>query len=293
MDFCAILQERFPQIPCERDFPFAKHTTIGCGGIAAAAVCPSCVEELAALLSFLKTENISYCFLGAGANVLPADGYWEGAVVRFCRMKALFSADDSIYAGAGVTGGALLRFARERGFGGFEPFAGIPMTVGGGCAMNAGIRDGHFSDLVTRVVGVEAGRIRIFTEKECGFSEKDSVFLRGVAIAGVYFRGDRCAQEQIDRRTETFLLRRSHLPNGRSMGCTFVNPAGRSAGELIERCGLKGVSIGNARVSNGHANFILNEGASASEVSALIALVKEEVKRKTGILLREEIRRIP
>lgn len=290
MDIYAVFGERFPRVQTERDFSFAAHTTIGCGGNAAFAVSPESAEETAEILSFLKAERIPYCFLGAGANVLPKDGYWEGVVIRFQRLCSLQAEDNLIYAGAGVSGGKLLRFATEQNLGGFEPLAGIPMTVGGGAAMNAGIRGTHFSDLVVSVRGVENGTMRTFTLKECGYSDKYSIFLQDIAITSVCLRGKK--SNYVAQNIAYYLARRSALPKGRSMGCTFVNPEGMSAGEIIDRCGLKGLTVGKACVSDVHANFIINEGSSSRDVAELITVVKEEVKRQTGILLREEIRRI-
>lgn len=293
MELFTRLKERFPRLECECNFRFARHTTIGCGGIAAVAAYPSCAEETAELLAWLGRERIPYCFLGAGANVLPSDGVFDGVVVRFCRLNALGADGAEVFSGAGVTGGAFLSFAEHGGIGGFSPFSGIPMTIGGGTAMNAGVRELHFSDVVQRVLCVESGRLRILEREDCAFREKDSLFLHGIAVVGVWMRGKLSHPADIARESCYFRARRSRLPKGRSMGCTFVNPAGISAGELIERCGLKGARRGGAVVSGQHANFILNEGASGSDVAALIAFVKEQVEKQTGIALREEIRRIP
>ena len=293
MDILRLLDEGLPAISKERDFSFARHTTIGSGGVASAALYPSDIEEAAHCLSFLKSNQIPHCLLGAGANVLPRDGLYEGAVVRFSRMNVLDADADGREAGAGVTGGALLSFAKSSCITGFEPFAGIPTTVGGGVAMNAGISAAHFSDLVLSVVACDRGKIKTFSRDECLFSEKNSVFLEGIAVLGVYFKAERSTQAEIEARTTYYLERRKHLPRGRSMGCTFVNPEGRSAGALIDGCGLKGMRIGQAHVSEEHANFIINEGTCSGDIARLIDRVKEHVFNMTGILLREEIRRIP
>lgn len=293
MDAFDSLIKSLPAVKAERDFSFAKHTCIGSGGVAALALSPENIEEAAQCLTFLDDEGIPYCFLGAGANVLPRDGRFEGVVLRFHRMKKLFSGNGFVFAGAGVTGGELLSFAKKNSVTGFEPFTGIPTTVGGGVAMNAGIAARHFSDLVLSVVGFRDGQIETFTNRECLFSLKESVFLSGIAVLGVYFRAESATQEEIRKQTAYYADRRKHLPKGRSMGCTFVNPEGISAGELIDGCGLKGRSVGKAFVSERHANFIINGGASSEEIARLVEEVKNEVYIKTGIRLREEIRRIP
>ena len=129
MDDLSLLQQAFPEIETELDFPFARHTTIGSGGIAAMAISPPNAERAAECIDFLEKNQIPHCYLGAGANVLPQDGRFEGVVVRFNRMKELRLVDDLIYASAGVTGGELLAFARAHSITGFEAFTGIPMTV--------------------------------------------------------------------------------------------------------------------------------------------------------------------
>ena len=293
MDVFRLIEEGLPTVHREQNFCFAKHTTIGSGGIAALALYPQNIEETAECLSFLEDNQIPYCFLGAGANSLPSDGAFEGAVVRFSGMKKIYAGADYVYAGAGVTGGELLSFAEGRCITGFEPFVGIPTTVGGGVAMNAGIADCHFSDLVLSVIACEKGKLKVLTKEECLFSLKNSIFLQKIAVLGVYFKRTSAPQEKIRERTERYRNRRAHLPKGRSMGCTFVNPEGEFAGALIERCGLKGRRIGQAHVSEEHANFIINEGTCSKDIARLIDEVKEEVYQQSGILLREEIRRIP
>ena len=263
MEHFAELCARFPKVVWEREFSFARHTTIGCGGTASLAASPADLETAAELIAYLRRSHIPHCFLGAGANVLPADGRFEGVVVRFCRLKTLYADGETIYAGAGVTGGALLRFAEANGLGGLECFTGIPMTVGGGVTMNAGV------------------------------AEKTSIFGNGTAVIGAYLKGSASSPQEIAERRAHFRAARAHLPRGRSMGCVFVNPEGDFAGRLIAQCGLKGTRVGGAVVSCGHGNFILNEGGTSADVSALIALIREEVLRQTGILLREEIRRLP
>lgn len=292
MDISALLREKLPRLSLEENFSFAAHTTIGCGGVARLAAYPADEEETAALLAVLSREKIPHVLLGLGANVLASDGVYDGVVVRLNRLNRLSAGDGLIYAGAGATGAALVTFACEKCAGGFEQFTGIPMSVGGAAAMNAGVREGHISDVALCVRAIANGKVRLFSCRACGFSEKDSIFLQGIAVTGVYFRAEKRDPREIETKMRAFAARRRLLPKGRSMGCTFVNPAGRSAGEIIDACGLKGCTMGGARVSDVHANFIINEGGSAEDVGNLAAFVKEEVLKKTGICLREEIRRI-
>ncbi len=293
MDVFSAVHAGLPEIFSEREFSFSKHTTIGCGGTAEAALSPVSAEQLFQAISFLRREGIAYCFLGAGANVLPAEGRFQGVVIRFHRLDSLFCCGTRLYVGGGAGLCALLSLAQENELGGFEPLIGIPATAGGATAMNAGIPVRHMGDLVEKVVAVGEDGIRILNNRECDFAEKDSVFLRGIAVAGVVLRGVRSRREKISQELCFYRSKRTVLPKGKSMGCVFVNPEGLSAGRLIDECGLKGRRRGGAFVSFEHANFIINDGGTAGEIAQLISDVKEEVLKQTGIALREEIRRLP
>ncbi len=292
LDVFTRLRDAFPTLDLECGFDFSRHTTIGCGGIASVAASPT-RPEAAPLLRFLQRNGIPYCFLGAGANVLPRDADFDGVVIRFGKMNSLSLEGGNLLASAGVTGGALINFARRHRIGGFEGFTGIPMTVGGATAMNAGVSDVHISDLAEEVLCVEKGKERILSRAECAFGRKKSVFSEGIAVLGVRFRAEPSDEAAILLRLRMYREKRKSLPKGRSMGCAFVNPEGVSAGALIDRCGLKGLSVGGAHVSKEHANFILSDGATAEEIEALVALVKRKVFTETGILLEEEFRRLP
>lgn len=293
MELFTRLRQRFPRLVCLRGFSFSRHTSIGCGGEGAVEARPESAREAAELFAWLKGEGIPHFLLGAGANVLPPDGDYDGVIVRLCRLRGLDCRGEHIVAGAGVTGGALLAFAQAHGVGGFSPFSGIPMTVGGGVAMNAGVRELHFSDVVTGVLAAVGGRTVYLDRAACCFAEKSSLFQEGIAVLAVRIAGRPSAPEDIARASCYFRSRRASLPKGRSMGCVFVNPTGMSAGALIEGCGLKGTRVGGAFVSERHANFILCEGGTPADVASLISLIKERVKERTGVILREEIRRIP
>lgn len=160
MDLFERLSARFSGLYIERNFSFARHTTIGCGGTADAACYPRDYCEAKKALAYLQAESIPHFVLGAGANVLPREGRYEGVVVRFTRLNQINRAGNTLFVGAGVTGGALLKSCAAEGIGGFEPFTGIPMTVGGGIAMNAGIKELHFCDVIKSVLAFEGGRLK-------------------------------------------------------------------------------------------------------------------------------------
>ncbi len=294
MEIFAFLADEFPNLLIEKNFSFAKHTTIGCGGRAAVCVYPQNTKQLARLTDTLNRKSVRYCFLGTGANVLARDGDWNGVAIKFSHMDRIRKYGKIIIAEAGVTGGALLCYAREHSLGGFEFLTGIPTSLGGATTMNAGIPKRHLSDVVEAVTGVLQGKIVTFSKKDCLFSEKSSVFQSGIAVCEIALKGYESSPTEIRSREKIFSERRKSLPKGRSMGCIFVNPQGCSAGALIEQCKLKGKRIGGAYISPVHANFIINDGsATAEDIFALIALIKQTVFARTGIPLREEIKPIP
>ena len=294
MDVYTLIKKRFPSVHVEENFSLARHTTIGCGGFSRVAVYPKNFAEAVRIFAFFKAESIPYCVLGTGANVLPKEGMFMGAVVRLNLLSVIErTGNDSVYAQAGVTGGALLRTLRSFEIGGFEPFTGIPMSIGGAVAMNAGISCRHMSDVVEYADAAIEGDLVRLSRQECAFTLKDSLFLHSATVLGVGLKGVESDIARILSETECYRARRAHLPKGRSMGCVFVNPDGMSAGKLIDECGLKGLRVGGAYISELHANFIINDGGTSTEVARLIEIIKQKVLEKRGILLREEIQRIP
>lgn len=293
MDFHLELAGQLKDVELVENFSFRRHTTIGCGGTASLCARPKSLSAALTLLKFLEEEQIPHLFLGAGANVLCAEGHFNGVVVKFSSLCGIRYSGGEIFAGAGATGGALCRFARENGIGGFEPFTGIPMTVGGGIVMNAGVSGGHVSNVIKKVAACIRGKLTLLSNAECGFFEKQSVFQSGIAVLGAVFSAEKKDKALIERDTRLYAQKRAHLPKGRSMGCCFVNPQKDvSAGKLIESCGLKGYSSGGAYVSSAHANFILNENGDAEDVARLLDFIKCTVSARTGIELKEEIRRL-
>lgn len=293
MDYYAYFRYRFPDLAIEKNYDLSLHTSVCAGGKAEGAVFPKTISELAAVLAAIEEDKIPVCFLGAGCNSLFADGIFHGIVVCSRKLKSKFLCGDAVFAEAGVTGGELIGLYSDYSFSGCEFLFGIPTSVGGGITMNAGVKEGHFSDLVEKVVAVRKGEIITLSKEECRFGEKESIFQEGIFVAAAYLKYEKSTAREIEEKKKRFEQKRRRLPKGRSMGCTFVNPDGMSAGELIDRCGLKGMRVGGATVSEEHANFIINQGNSSSDVAELIRLVKERVKEQTGIILREEVRFLP
>lgn len=275
-------------IRCDEKFNLSAHTTVGIGGFCP-ALYPSGEKQLCALLKTLCALDAEFYVLGAGSNVLPRDGDYSGVVVSTADLKGI-SYSSTISAGAGERFSSVLRFCAERNLAGCEFMAGIPATVGGAVYMNAGVNGRHMSDVIKSVTFAGCGGIYTVPVEECRYAYKDSVF-RHISRC-VITRAEFYAEEspRVTGEIRRYKELRASLPKGKSMGCTFKNPEGFYAGELIEKCGLKGYYIGGASVSCGHANFIINVSSATSEdVKKLIDHIKRTVFIATGVSLEEEI----
>lgn len=272
-------------------FDYAKHSTIGCGGVAEAVFYPRSVAELTALVKKLQADGFSYRVLGWLSNVLPPDGKSKTVVIRLTELCEITQTDTGIFAYAGATANSLLKACKNYQKSGLEFLSGIPCTLGGALYMNAGVRGSYIGDFVESVFLLRDGETRLLSVSECKYAYKKSVFMENKdIILGASLRLKNATEREIETRTEAFLSRRKHLPKGRSMGCVFKNPVGAFAGELIEKSGLNGMRLGGAKVSDTHGNFIINEqGATSAQIRDLISLIKNAVYAQYGVKLEEEI----
>ena len=282
----------FEEIYTERPFDFTKHSTIGCGGFAKVAYYPKNEEETLFLLSACKDGWIA---LGNLSNVLPSDEGVNKTVICTKRLTEIRETQDGTFVSAGVTSGALLRYMKENGLSGAEFLVGIPCTLGGILYMNGGAGGKYIADIVKSVRIVQNGKVINLPVEECLYSYKNSMFMRtGDFILGATLRLKKTDEASVEKEIRRWIDKRVHLPKGKSMGCVFKNPQGAFAGELIEKTGLKGFRLGGAKVSEAHANFIINDkNATAAEIRALILLVKNAVFAQYGITLEEEIQYLP
>jgi UDP-N-acetylmuramate dehydrogenase len=281
-----------------RDEPMARHVSWRAGGAAARAYFPADLADLAAFLGALRADE-PVLFVGLGSNLLVRDGGFDGTVIfTHTGLKTLRLDDDGlIYAEAGVASPKVARFAANHGCAGAEFLAGIPGTVGGALAMNAGCYGGETWNMVQRVLTVDrAGRVRRRTARDYHIGYRH-VGLRRAAdewFVAAWFSlpaGDGQAarariKELLQKRIASQPLQ---LPNA---GSVFRNPPGDHAARLIEAAGLKGLAVGGARVSEKHANFIVNaQGrATAGDIEALIEQVRAAVRDKFGVDLVREVR---
>ncbi|MBQ8657857.1 MAG: UDP-N-acetylmuramate dehydrogenase [Clostridia bacterium] len=290
-DYTLFLKKEFSFVPYAENFDLARRSTIGAGGTAKLAFFPDSVESLIRLVDGLKNCGVKFAVLGNLSNVLPADGSSEVVYILTQNVKGV-ETGNKFFAYAGTSSTAFLRVCEEAGKSGGEFLAGIPCTIGGAAFMNAGVSGSYLSEIVESVLYYLDGEVRSLPVAECGYSYKNSRFMRenGV-ILGVTFRLVDSDKENILKARGYYLEKRKHLPKGKSMGCVFKNPENLIAGQLIENAGLKKMRVGGAVVSSEHANFIINENrASSKEIKSLIALIKNAVYTQYKVRLEEEIR---
>jgi len=277
------------------DEPMRKHTTFRIGGPAAYFVTCDTLSDLSAATRLLAESSTQWIVLGRGSNLLVSDEGWPGAVLvlgRDFRRHAV--EDEHLQAGAGAVLGALVQEAYSRGLSGLEFAVGIPGTLGGALAMNAGSREcwiGSIVESVSLFVPGE-GLIALRGPEITWDYRRSGLTERGIIVEAV-LRVIEADSDSIRYAMDGSLRRRKLTqPMGAaSAGSVFVNPEGDSAGRLIEAAGLKGARVGGAAVSAVHANFIVNEGgASASDVVTLVRHIMSTVKDRYGIELRPEIR---
>jgi UDP-N-acetylmuramate dehydrogenase len=275
--------------------PMARHVSWRAGGPADRVFIPSSLQALSEFLSSLPKEE-PLLFVGLGSNLLVRDGGFRGTVIVTHSAKKSARIDGGlIYAEAGVASPKVARFAAREHFSGAEFLAGIPGTVGGALAMNAGCYGGETWDIVQKVLTVNrAGEIRERPKREFEIGYRHC---RGPAeewFVAAWFCLKKGDGEASRARIKEFLGKRIAtqpltLPNA---GSVFRNPPGDHAARLIESCGLKGLARGGARVSEKHANFIVNPdgAATAADIEWLIETVKARVKTATGVDLVPEVR---
>ena len=282
--------------------PMARHVSWRAGGPARRFYIPADAQDLSAFLKQLPAEE-QILFVGLGSNLLVREGGWPGTVVLTHRpAKHPDMKEGLVYADAGVACPKVARFAAMQRLGSAEFLSGIPGTVGGALAMNAGCYGGETWDLVERVVTIDrSGEVRSNPKSDfeigyrrCEMKADANASGGDIWFAGVYFKLPEGDTEESREIIKALLSKRIEsqplgLPNA---GSVFRNPPeGRPAARLILFCGLKGLERGGARISEKHANFIVNpKGAgSATDIEWLILHMQEKVKEETRITLVPEV----
>ncbi len=281
--------------------PMGRHVSWRTGGTADRFYVPADLDDLCEFLRRIGPQE-PLLFVGLGSNLLVRDGGFRGTVVLMhSAAKRPEMVLGCVYAESGVASPKVARFAARNDFAGAEFLAGVPGTVGGALAMNAGCYGGETWDIVERVVTIDRrGALHSRAKAQFDIAYRHCELKAGGRLGvdewfvAAYFRLAPGDGEAARAKIREFLSRRVasqplQLPNA---GSVFRNPIGDHAARLIESCGLKGLARGGARVSEKHANFIVNpRGAgTASDIEWLIETVRATVREKTGVELQAEVR---
>jgi len=277
------------------DEPMARHTTFKVGGPADVMFLPRSGEQVALALKAAQALDVPAIVVGNGSNLVVRDGGIRGLVVALGEnMARLAREGDEVRAEAGASLSRLASFAQSEGLAGLEFAGGIPGTVGGGCAMNAGAYGGQLCDVLVDALVLLDGEARTMSREALEMGYRTSLPLRtgGVVLSARFALTPDAPGEIAGRMRELNARRRDKQPlNYPSAGSTFKRPEGHFAGALIEQAGLKGTSVGAALVSPKHAGFIVNTGgATASDITDLIKVVQDEVLDRFGVQLETEVR---
>ena len=273
----------------------ARHTTYRVGGPAAIYAVLETVHDVVAGLKILEEEEVEWAVVGKGSNLLVSDSGYEGAVLVLGReFKKHAIEDDTLRAGAACVLAHLVQEAFNLGLSGLEWAVGIPGTLGGALAMNAGTPEGWIGQIVdTATLFIPGLGLTLVHGRDVVWDYRRSGLAGRGIILETTLRVTEGEPVRIRAEMERNLKKRkASQPMGLPCaGSVFVNPPGDSAGRLIEAAGLKGLRIGGACVSKVHANFIVNEGgATAADIVGLIRTVRMNVKDGCGVDLRPEIR---
>ncbi|MBI3838073.1 MAG: UDP-N-acetylmuramate dehydrogenase [Planctomycetia bacterium] len=278
----------------KRAEPLAPHTWFHLGGPAEFFAEPNTVEELQALVRRCREQGTPIRLLGGGSNILVRDEGVAGLVVRLSAapFSEITVARQTVSAGGGAKLGQAISTSVREGLAGLEALVGIPGTIGGALHGNAGSRGGDLGQWTCQAtVMTRAGEIQERTRDELVFAYRESS-LDELVILRAQFQLEQDDPEELTKRMQKqWIVKKASQPLGhQSAGCIFKNPRGMSAGMLIEQAGLKNTRMGQAEVSDRHANFIIAEqGASSQDVLKLIDLVRDRVLDRLGIELETEI----
>lgn len=276
--------------------PMSNHTTFKIGGNAALFLKVDKASQLSEIIKHCNLNSLDYFILGKGSNLLVNDNGVDKVVISltgdFRHIERLD--DTTLYCGAGCSLAGLCREAEEKCLSGLEFAWGIPGSVGGAVFMNAGAYGGEMKDTVYSVSHIDnKGRLGQIKSNDLDFSYRHSIYKEnGFTIIGVTVKLKLDSKNLIRNRMDDYMQRRKDKQplEYPSAGSVFRRPEGNYAGTLIEKCGLKGKTIGGAQVSAKHAGFIVNVGgATCKDVQNLVNFIQKTVKEKTGYFLEREI----
>lgn len=294
----ASLVDRLPAVrgTYEKDVLLADMTWFRVGGPADVLFKPADSDDLAEFLAG-RPVGVPITILGVGSNVLVRDGGIRGVVIRLGREFARTEIEDTIVrAGAGTPDVAVALAARDAGIAGLEFLRGVPGTIGGALRMNAGAYGREIADVLVEATAINFdGHTERFSAEDMGFGYRKSSLSKDWVFTSATLRGTTDMPGAIAARMEDISGERveSQPVTSRTGGSTFKNPPGQKAWELIDRAGCRGMSIGGAKVSEQHCNFLINTGdAMAADLESLGEVVRARVEMETGVELEWEIVRV-
>jgi len=294
-----LLQARLPEVRgrIELDRPLADLTWFRVGGPADVLFSPADEEDLAQFLAKLD-EDIPVYVIGVGSNLLVRDAGVPGVVIRLGRgFSQMESAGDfQVRSGTAVPDVRLARFALQEGITLLTFLRGIPGTIGGALRMNAGAHGGETKDILVEARGIDRkGNLHVMSNAGMGYSYRHSSAPEDIIFTSALFQGAEGDRDEIKVHMEEITAAReaSQPIKSRTGGSTFKNPPGNKSWQLIDAAGMRGFSIGPAKVSEMHCNFLINEGgATAAQIEELGETVRKRVKETSGVELDWEIKRI-
>lgn len=292
------IRDYLPDMTVERDVPMSRHTSFRIGGPARRMTFPESREQLVILLGLAEECGIRPFLLGRGTNLLVSDRGLDTLVIKTAeRMTSIRRLDDvTLEADAGVLLSRLAVYAQQAGLAGLEFAHGIPGSLGGAVCMNAGAYGGEMKQVLrsAAVLFPEEG-IRTLSCEELNLSYRHSLLTEHPEAVVLYAEfeltpGDPEAIRAAMR--ELMAKRKASQPlEWPSAGSTFKRPEGHFAGTLIDHCGLKGLTVGGAQVSEKHAGFLINRGgATFADMAELIRQVQQRVLEETGVTLEPEVK---
>lgn len=278
------------------DVPLAPTNWFRVGGPADVLFKPADVQDLADFLKALPKE-IPITVIGVGSNLIVRDGGLEGVVIRLGRgFTDVTIEGDTLVSGAAVLDVNVARFAADNGRAGLEFYAGIPGTIGGALAMNAGAYEGETKDVLIKAEAVDrAGNIHTLSVEDCKYTYRHFGGPEGLIFTRAWFKTHAGTPEAIHTRIHEITTKREATQpvRERTGGSTFKNPEGHKAWQLVEQAGCRGLTIDDAQMSAMHCNFMINTGnATAAALESLGDEVRKRVKDTSGVELEWEIKRI-
>lgn len=280
---------------CLMNEPLKKYTTYGIGGPADLMIFPKSKQDLIKVIEIINENKIQLTILGSGSNVLVSDDGIRGVVISLKNsLKQIEVADNILYAECGTMLGKIVKYAVKNDLIGLENLNGVPGTLGGALIMNAGAWGGEISENLVHVELINSkSEVKKIQKKDLNFSYRQSSFDKDDILLSAKFNLKKADKNIIK---ENFMeaqsgRKKSQPLNKRSAGSLFKNPKNSSAGKLLDDAGLKGFSIGDAKISEKHANFFINDGnASSSDMLMLIKKAHQEVKDRFNVNLSLEVK---